>query len=225
VPGGWRLEARGESFFAERLLLNLLPHDAQRLLGVSASGRLGRGRQRVERSWGAAMVYFVAAPPPDAPPGPRHFELVLDPERPPVEGNHVFCSISGATDAGRAPEGLRTVTVSTHVPMDGTEASAERMGAIQARMKRALDRLLPEWWSRRTFEMTASPRTFARFTGRHRGFVGGVPRRAGLDHYLDLAPRPVANGVWLVGDSVFPGQSTLATALGGQRTAVAALRR
>jgi len=73
--------------------------------------------------------------------------------------------------------------------------------------------------------MTASPRTFARFTGRHRGFVGGVPRRAGLDHYLDLAPRPVANGVWLVGDSVFPGQSTLATALGGQRTAVAALRR
>ncbi len=27
-------------------------------------------------------------------------------------------------------------------------------------------------------------------------------------------------GMWLVGDSVFPGQSTLATALGGVRTAV-----
>jgi phytoene dehydrogenase-like protein len=67
--------------------------------------------------------------------------------------------------------------------------------------------------------MTASPRTFERFTRREEGAVGGVPRRAGLGNYLELGPRPVMDGLWLVGDSVFPGQSTLATALGGVRTA------
>lgn len=34
-------------------------------------------------------------------------------------------------------------------------------------------------------------------------------------------PRPIAPNLWLVGDSVFPGQSTLATALGGLRVAEA----
>ena len=68
-------------------------------------------------------------------------------------------------------------------------------------------------------ELPGSPRTFERFTGRDGGAVGGVPRRAGLHHYTGMSPRPVLEGLWLVGDSVFPGQSTLATALGGVRTA------
>jgi phytoene dehydrogenase-like protein len=69
--------------------------------------------------------------------------------------------------------------------------------------------------------MTASPRTFERYTGRPGGLVGGVPRRAGLHNYAGAWPRPLAPGLWLVGDSVFPGQSTVATALGGLRTAAA----
>ena len=84
-------------------------------------------------------------------------------------------------------------------------------------MRATLAALAPEW--RITQEMTASPRTFERFTRRHRGFVGGVPRRAGLGNYRNLSPRPFAPGLWLVGDSVFPGQSTLATALGGVKVA------
>ncbi len=67
--------------------------------------------------------------------------------------------------------------------------------------------------------MTASPRTFERFTGRPLGYVGGVPRRAGLHNYERLGPTEVLQGLFLVGDSVFPGQSTLATALSGVKAA------
>jgi phytoene dehydrogenase-like protein len=35
----------------------------------------------------------------------------------------------------------------------------------------------------------------------------------------------VMDGLWLVGDSVFPGQSTLATAVGGVRTAASIASR
>ena len=67
--------------------------------------------------------------------------------------------------------------------------------------------------------MTASPRTFERFTGRFAGYVGGVPRRAGLHNNLRLGPMHIAPGLHLVGDTAFPGQSILATALGGTKLA------
>ena len=130
------------------------------------------------------MLYRVVRPPANAGPEAHHLEMVQDTEQAFVEGNHLFASISGAHDLGRAPEGLRTMTVSTHVPLaelnglpDG-EAAA-RVTEIQERMRRGLATLAPEWESVE-HELTASPRTFQRFTGRHAGFVGGIPRRAGL---------------------------------------------
>ncbi|HSN99662.1 MAG TPA: hypothetical protein VLS89_15310, partial [Candidatus Nanopelagicales bacterium] len=154
----------------------------------------------------------------------KHLELVADPGAPFTEGNHVFASISGEADEGRAPPGHRTITVSTHVPLPrlrGTQATAQAayISAIQERMRATFAELAPEWERGVVEAMTASPRTFQRFTGRTGGAVGGVPRRTGLGHYLGAWPRPVVRGLWMVGDSVFPGQSTLATAVGGQRTA------
>ena len=49
------------------------------------------------------------------------------------------------------------------------------------------------------------------------GAVGGIPRVVGLHHYRGIWPSPVLPGLHLVGDSVFPGQSVLATALGGYK--------
>ena len=99
------------------------------------------------------------------------------------------------------------------------------MPRIHAAMERTIQALAPELGiARRSLTLTASPRTFARFTGRPEGFVGGVPRRKGLQNYRDLLPAEAAPDLWLVGDSVFPGQSTLAVALGGIKAAERALR-
>ena len=49
--------------------------------------------------------------------------------------------------------------------------------------------------------------------------MGGVPRRAGLGNHESLWPSPVLPDLYLVGDSVFPGQSTLAATVGGARVA------
>ena len=68
-------------------------------------------------------------------------------------------------------------------------------------------------------ELSASPRTFARFVGRPSGTVEGLPRRVGMSSYAGIGPSQVLDGIWLIGDSVFPGQSALATAIGGVRTA------
>lgn len=226
TPEGWRVETRRGELRARHVVVNLLPQGLLRLTNTPPERlpRLAKLSERVSEGWGAAMLYLVARAPEGEPPGAHHLELVQDPTAPFVEGNHLFASISGEADTGRAPPGLRTLTVSTHVPLRALagrpeEEQAGYIAGIQARMREGLERLAPEWMADVRHVMTASPRTFERFTRREAGAVGGVPRRAGLGNYLELGPRPVLDGLWLVGDSVFPGQSTLATALGGVRTA------
>ena len=67
--------------------------------------------------------------------------------------------------------------------------------------------------------LPGTPVTFQRFTQRSRGWVGGFPQ---TNLFRAWAPR-LGNGLWLVGDSIFPGQSVLAAALGGTRVAHAVL--
>ena len=227
----WCVVSRRGIVRAPQVVLNLLPGAVRALLpeGTRVAPRLGRAERALEDGWGACMLYLVVRPPAAGAGAPHHLQIVQDPAAAPVDGNQVFCSVSGPRDEGRAPAGLRTMTVSTHVSLRRLrDLPAADVGGyvdgVQRRMRAALDAHAPEWVEDVVHEMTASPRTFERFTGRPAGSVGGVPRRAGLAHYATLSPRPVAPGVWMVGDSVFPGQSALAAALGGVKTAEAVLR-
>lgn len=209
--GYWRASARSGPIEARAVIANVLPSTLARWTPVAAKTHALADAAR--RSWGAAMLFALARAPAGAREEAHHLELVEQPASPFVDGNHVFVSISGE-DEGRAPDGLRTVTASTHVALSATRSAIEH---AQTRMRRTLESLAPEWRIERL--ETASPRTFERFTRRPGGAVGGIPRRAGLDHYLHLGPHEAARDLWLVGDSVFPGQSALATAIGGTRAA------
>ncbi|MFT3772429.1 MAG: hypothetical protein QM820_44105 [Minicystis sp.] len=216
---------------ARAVVANVLPHGLRRLLGAEAGAlpEMDDLAKRVEEGWGAAMLYMVAEPPEGAGEGAHHLEIVQDPKKPFIEGNHVFMSISGAEDTDRAPAGRRTITASTHVPMAKLRSMDDAgqgayVASIQARMRETVEAQAPEWVRRLDHVETASPRTFARFTGRFAGYVGGVPRRAGLGNYRSIGPMRVMPGLYLAGDSVFPGQSTLATAVGGVRVAEQILR-
>ncbi len=63
--------------------------------------------------------------------------------------------------------------------------------------------------------MPGTPLTFERFTQRVNGMVGGFPQKS---LWASWAPQ-IDRGVWLVGDSVFPGQSTAGVTLGALRVA------
>lgn len=208
VHGGWRVETRRGALLAEHVVANALPQDVDRLLGREPAGwRV----EAVRSSWGAAMLYLRVALDD---PGPLHVQAVLDPGRPMVEGNLVLVSVNPAG------EGPRTATVSTHVHLE--EPMPTRMAAVQQTLRANVEHHLPELQI--LDQMTASPRTFQRFTRREAGRVGGVPRHAGLAPYLDLWPVQHQRGLWLVGDSVFPGQSVLAVTLSGHRVAEAIRR-
>ena len=222
----WRVSSRRGEIDADTVIANVLPQNLWELTGRGPSElpRVDALAQEVEDGWGACMLYRVVRPPSSAAPSPHHLQLIRDPGAPMVEGNHVFCSFSGAQDEGRAPEGYRTLTVSTHVPVAelrrrSLEEQGRYVSSVQASMRDTMSLLAPEWEEEMIHEETASPRTFERFTQRYLGYVGGIPRRAGLHNYRRMTPRPVLPGLYLVGDTVFPGQSTLATAIGGFKLA------
>lgn len=222
----WRVESRKGSILARSVIANLLPQTMTELVTPRLDGALDDVEEAVEDGWGAAMLYLAVEADAPEEPAAHHLQLIGDRSRPLREGNHVFCSVSSAEETERAPDGRRTVTVSTHVPMKTLRPMAgsergEYIASIQGRMRETIQRRAPRLYEGVRFETTASPRTFERFTGRHGGYVGGVPRRVGLSHYRPRAlwPRQAERGLYAVGDSVLLGQSTLAVALGGVRTA------
>ena len=54
----------------------------------------------------------------------------------------------------------------------------------------------------------ATPRTFAHFTGRDRGVVGGIGQRVPTFGPFGFANRTPVRNLWLVGDSTHPGEGT-----------------
>jgi hypothetical protein len=74
---------------------------------------------------------------------------------------------------------------------------------------------LPHVRDAATLILPGTPVTFQRFTHRAWGWVGGFPQTS---LFRAWGPR-LSPGLWMVGDSIFPGQSTAAVALGGLRVA------
>jgi C-3',4' desaturase CrtD len=215
---------QGRRITARRVIVNLPPWNIARLLGDDAPARLKRLPPQPEDGWGAFMLY-VGLESHALPEGQLHHQVI---QREPLgEGNSIFISASPAWDSGRAPVGRRAVTISTHTSLKpwwqlaayDQEMYERRKQAYVDRMLRAAERVIPNLRNQANLIMPGTPVTFKRFTRREWGWVGGFPQTS-----LTRAWSPrLAPGLWMVGDSIFPGQSTAAVAMGGLRVAHAVL--
>ena len=239
----WIVTTRQGSFSCQNVVLNLLPQDVSKLLLQKESKifeqKMHSLISQVSGGWGAVMLYLILEEQDGFSEEARHFQAVLDEQKAFQEGNHIFCSMSSRqesqdpqntenlqnmSDTYKSPVGQRVATVSTHVDLSKLrslhkEDQAIYIHNIQKKMKRTLQVRFPAIYHAIIRGFPASPRTFERFTKRSMGLVGGIPKSKGWHNYKNVISSEILEGLWLVGDSVFPGQSTLATALGGARTA------
>jgi C-3',4' desaturase CrtD len=216
---------RGKSFPTDIVVANLPPWNIARLLGDAAPRSLKSLPPRPTDGWGAFMVYVGldgSAVPADFP---LHHQVVV--QEPLAEGNTVFLSLSPEWDGERAPAGQQALTLSTHTRLEpwwdlyehDRSAYEARKDAYTERMLEAAQRALPHVRDGATLTLPGTPVTFQRFTRRDWGWVGGFPQTS---LFRAWGPR-LAPGMWIVGDSIFPGQSTAAVGLGGLRVADALL--
>jgi len=196
-------------------------------IGSAYRARLAEMPQR----WGAFMLYVGL--PADLVPAdlPAHHQLVARYDEPQGEGNTTFLSFSGATEERRARGGGRAVTISTHTDVSRWERAARDGSLVElradytGRLRAALDRVLPGASQRAEVMEPATPLTFERYTGRGRGLVGGLAQTSRSATLGAIGHRTPVRGLYLCGDTTFPGQSTVGATLSGVNAARAALAR
>jgi phytoene dehydrogenase-like protein len=123
-------------------------------------------------------------------------------------------TVSAAADKLKAPEGYRTVTVSTHTPAQewfklSKAEYKERKQVVENFIVAQLKAYLPELFSE-TDELlylcSGTAKTFEYYTQRAHGVVGGLP--FDVDYNLfDLVHKKVPkHRYYHLGDTGFPGQ-------------------
>jgi phytoene dehydrogenase-like protein len=121
---------------------------------------------------------------------------------------------------------MRAITISTHTQTgdwwalrnapDGKDAYKARVAAYTERMLDGAERAIPGLRRKIRLLKPGTPVTFRTFTRRHRGGVGGFPFTSLL---TARGPGVGLTNTWLVGDSIFPGQSTAGVTMGALRVA------
>jgi C-3',4' desaturase CrtD len=212
---------RGDSFPADIVIFNLPPWNISKLLDGAIPSRLRQLPEKPRRGWGAFMAYVGIDGKYIPDDISLHHQVLLC--EPLGEGNSIFISLSPPWDKERAPDGKRALTISTHTQLqpwwdlyDGYHESYEaRKNEYLERVLSLAERVIPGIRQGADLIMPGTPVTFQQFTRRAWGWVGGFPQ---TNLFQAWGPR-LASGLWMVGDTIFPGQSVPAVMLGGLRVA------
>lgn len=218
---------RGLDLACDGVIANQTPWGLARLLGEHAPAALQHEVQSRAPTWGAFTLYLGL----DAAgiSGGSHHQVVANPDLPLGEGNSIFLSLSDPQDESRAPQGMRAATLSTHTRVldwwklanDDPQAYEARKAAYTGRALDVAEQALPGLKSAVRLCLPGTPLTFERYIGRPLGMVGGFAQTSLL---RARGPAVGIRRLWLVGDSVFPGQSTAGVTLGALRVAALAVR-
>jgi len=217
---------KGDSVPTDAIVANLTPWNIANLLGDAMPSNLRELPPKPTDGWGAFMVYVGIEESIIPPDFPLHHQVIAN--EPLGEGNTVFLSLSPAWDRNRAPAGKRALTISTHTDLSiwwrlhrqDIQLYEERKNLYVEKMLNLANRVLSSLPGNIDLILPGTPVTFQRFTKREWGWVGGFPQ---TNLFRAWAPKLSPN-LWMVGDSIFPGQSTAAVALGGLRVADAVLK-
>lgn len=179
--------------------------------------------------WGAFTLY-LGVDERVLPKDVHVYEQVTDLEPHRAAGN-CLVSISPAWDRSRSPKGKRAITVSTHVDAATWLAHARNKEVYRQEKQRfetilldQVEKALPNVRAGIEVMMSGSPRTFYNFTRRDGGRVGGIPQTLAAANFAAPSHRSDVRGLYLAGDTVFPGQGTLGVSVSGYNAARSAAR-
>lgn len=195
---------------ADHVVANVTVQNLVQLLGKNAPQGYKQRVEKLPQASGAFVVYLgvdESAIPPGCPP---HLQFMYDANGPIGENNSLFVSVSKPGD-GRAPAGKATIIASSFVDPkpwsqdDDYERMKERYTQEAIAKLSQFFHLTPETI---LHQEAATPRTFARYTARDQGIVGGIGQRIPTFGPFGFATRTPIKHLWLVGDSTHPGEGT-----------------
>ena len=216
----WRVKtADGEEYRARSVVANLPAANLATLGAASLPGAFRRRARADEQGWGAVVLYAAVDARDLSGPFPRYEQTLERYDAPLDEGNSCFVSLF-EPEQPRFPDVAR-VTVSTHTRVERwwNTPSQEGYAAMKAHLAEGLlaaaELAVPDLRRRLIFSEVATPRSFSRWTGRTEGRVGGVPQTRAHANFFARSHRVGVPGLYICGDTVFPGQGTIGVTLSG----------
>lgn len=215
---------KGEEHLAKNIISNIPIWNMAKISSGSIKKYFDSYASRFDFAWGAYTLYFAVEAPENFDLESLYYQVFFEQDNSSLPGKSFFVSFSASDDRARAPAGWRTVTISLHTDVQfWSQLSAEEYSEAKLKLQKLVldqfDRSFPELSrGEKQFVLPGTPNTFEFFTNRDFGKVGGVPHSR-ANNLLALAPNQTPfKGLYMVGDTVFPGQGTPSVVLAALNT-------
>ncbi len=220
--GSFSVRAKKNKFQALQVVSALPIQNTAKIASHCIGKQVRQFIERDNKALGGGIVVCIGVPENqviNSPSGHRHHQLLQSYERDLGNGNNMFISISAEEDTLSAPEGFRSVMISTHCELDEWKFlnHYEYRAAKKSITKKLITyarRVYPALGETYKVLETGTPRTYKLFTDRFGGSIGGA--RLSMQNANQRAvPYDLATpGLWMVGDTTWPGLGTVACVIG-----------
>lgn len=190
----------------KNLFLNLTLWNIAKLIPVQFIPKIEL-KSETEKAWGACALYGYFQDEPSFPRGPWYHQIFPEPN-----DNELTHGLYVSIYQQNKNENYRYFTATIHVELENfsKEKSDLYMNLMKKRIEKSLKIIILE-------TEFASPKTYEKFTLRYKGYVGGVITQM-ANFIFSPVSSTLKNGtscVYIVGDSVFPGQGVISCSLSG----------
>jgi phytoene dehydrogenase-like protein len=210
--GGFAVETDTNTYQTSLLFAALPLNNLHELDQTGKAGRYARYLLPPEKLYSAfqAGVYFRSEKRVTC----LHHQIHVPVPFPGTGAHSLFVSLSHPDDRSRCPEGHYVASVSMHIRNPHIHVGEEK-----SVMENALLDILEKqgFFSRAdvVYFHSSGPKSWAKWTGRKWGFVGGYPQYQGIKPWQMKDARHPLNGFYLCGDSMYPGQGIPGVVLSG----------
>lgn len=208
---------KGNSFQAKNIVSNIPIWNMAKITEGRIQSYFLKESEKFQDSWGAFTLNFAIESKGKI--STSYHQIHIEKEVPFCSSCSIFVSFSQPDDFAKAPIGWQTVTISTHTDIRNWENLSkenyqEQKTNAATFILKEFDKVFDEFRdSEKMFVSAGTPTTFEFFTNREKGFVGGIPHS--VKKNLLTLPSGITpfNNLFLVGDTVFPGQGVPAVVL------------
>jgi len=157
-----------------------------------------------------------------------HHQLILDGKVPFCNSDSIFVSLSMPDDRERQPDGTRLLAVSTHTKPDvwfTPEDYAQKKSVVENFILSKIEQTIPGFSREKMlFKNASTPKSWQEWVYRKQGRVGGIPNTLEKNVFELVGAATPFKNLYLVGDTVYPGQGMAGVCLSGRNAVYRALQ-
>lgn len=177
---------------------------------------------RDKQQYDSAIVVFLGVPESQvACHKLTHHQLLYNYNLPLGNGNNMFISVSAPNDSRSAPDGYRSVMISTHCKLSEWKDLIEEEYQVKKdetgnHLLTLARKVYPQLGMNAIIYEVGTPRTYHKYTGRIDGAVGGVRQNMYNSNFQAMPHDIGIKNFRMVGDTTWPGLGTVACILGSK---------